>query len=59
MVTPQSQNVHISFHKNELVGSHQSVGRWLIFCVSWKEYFDESSWLSTAYLSLCQDGIRG
>jgi len=23
------------------------------------EYFDETSWLSTAYLSLCQDGIRG
>jgi len=32
MVTPQSQNVH-SFHKNGLISSHQSVGRWLIFHV--------------------------
>jgi len=30
MVTPQSQNVH-NFHKNGLISSHQSVGRWLIF----------------------------
>ena len=24
-----------------------------------KNIFDETSWLSTAYMSLCQDGIRG
>jgi len=32
MVTPQS-HMSISYHKNGLVSSHQSVGRWLIFYV--------------------------
>jgi len=31
----------------------------LFLCAFQYEYFDETSWLSTAYLSLCQDGIRG
>jgi len=49
----------ISYHKNGSVSSHQSVGRWFIFICFVVRIFDETSWLSTAYLTLCQDGIRG
>jgi len=45
----------ISCHKNGLVSSHQSVGRWFILYVLCSK--NETSWLSTAYLSLYQDGI--
>jgi len=33
VVTPQSQNIHISYHKNGLVTGHQSVYWWRIFYV--------------------------
>ena len=54
-----SHKMSISYHKNRLVSSHQIVGRWLIFMCFVVRTFDETSWLSTAYLSLCHDGIRG
>jgi len=49
----------ISYHKNGLDSSHQIVGRWFIFMCFVIRIIDETSWLSTASLSLCQDGIRG
>ena len=51
----------VSYHKNGLVSSHQTVPRWFICVCSVVRilYSDETSWLSTAYLPLCQDGIRG
>jgi len=30
----------------------------LFYMLCSKNIFDEASWLSTAYMSLCQDGIR-
>ena len=50
-----------NFHKNGLISSHQSFGRWLIFYMfcSTTRILDETSWLSPPCLSLCQDGIRG
>jgi len=62
MVAPQSQNVYKLPQKRiSHVSSHQTVSRWFIFMFSAVRilYFDETSWLSTAYLSLCQDEIRG
>jgi len=57
-----NHKMSMSYHKNGLVSNHESVSRWFIFMcfvvrIFW--YFDETSWLSTAYLSLCQDRIRG
>jgi len=54
-----NHKMSISCHKNGLVSSHQAVGRWFIFMCFVIKYFDETSWLSTACLPLCHDGIRG
>jgi len=58
MVTPQPQNVHNLPQKRiSVVGSYQFFSRWLNVYVLYSK--NETSWLVTAYLSLCQDGIRG
>ena len=54
-----NHKMSIRYHKNGLVTSHQTVGKWFIFICFVIRGFDESSWLSTAYLTLCHDGIRG
>ena len=54
-----NRKMSISHHKNGLVSSQQSVGRWFYFLCFVVRIFDETGWLSTAYLSLSQDGIRG
>jgi len=57
-LTPQSQNVHKLPQKRisqYIVTNPLEDG---LFLCALYEYFDETSWLSTAYMSLCQDGIR-
>jgi len=49
-----------SYHKNGLVSGHQPVGKWFVFLFALLiRTYDETSSLSTACSSLCQDGICG
>jgi len=54
-----NHKMSICYHKNGLVGSHKYVERWFIFMCFVIRIFWRTTWLSTAYLPLCHDGIRG
>jgi len=49
----------IRYHKNGLASSHQTVGRWFIYVLCYKNILTKLVGYQQPFLSLCQDGIRG